>query len=141
MPRSSDWGRYSAQALREGRSLQEASRAWRAANRDVLGANPSPEARYHHHRRETVGELLSRGIPFHEALRRARQSRGLGAEPLVSSRDNPETPSSNTWLIVGAIAVAAWYLARSWNTGAPSTVPAPSTPPATVGVQPNAWGV
>jgi hypothetical protein len=136
MPRSSDWGRYSAQALREGRSLQEASRAWRAANRDVLHANPSPEARYHHRRRQTVGELLRQGVPFHEALRRARQG-----ERHLEERDNPETPRVDTWVIVAAIAVGAWWLARSWNTGAPSTVPAPSVPPATVGVQPNAWGV
>jgi hypothetical protein len=136
MTRRSDWAHYSAQALREGRSLQEASRAWRAANRDVLGANPSPEARYHQHRRQTVGELLRQGVPFHEALRRARAT-----ERHPEERENPESPRPDTWIIVGAIAVCAWWLARSWNAGVPSTVPAPSTPPATVGVQPNAWGV
>jgi hypothetical protein len=135
MTRRSDWAHYSAQALREGRSLQEASRAWRAANRDVLGANPSPEARYHHQRRQTVGELLRQGVPFHEALRRARQ------HPPEHERENPDTPRVDTWVIVAAIAVGAWWLARSWNAGVPSTVPAPSTPPAVVGIQPNQWGM
>jgi hypothetical protein len=67
----SDWQELSARALREGRSLREASAAYRSAHRHIRGNPDSPESVYHRNRRMLTGKLLREGVPFHEARRRA----------------------------------------------------------------------
>src|SRR5579859_4526785 len=115
----SDWQVYAAQALREGRTLREASRSWHDANRRVFNNPSSPESRYHHHRRKAVGELLKRNVSFSEARRLV--DRGFDGYQRVGhqvergivhagERRNPD--GGTNWLLIGGIAALAWWLAQ-----------------------------
>lgn len=89
---SSDWRRLSAQALREGRSLKAASEAYRHANRHTRGNPTSGETEHRRWRTGELGELLRRGVPFHEA-RRMVEHRNPGEwwalEPAKGSKPPP----------------------------------------------------
>jgi len=125
----SDWQTFATQALREGRSLQEASRAYRLANAHT---NPSlegrsPEMARRGERNRRIGELLRAGHPFHEAARvvdrgfDTYQRGGRRLERSIThpfSRHNPE--AGRNWLLMGGLAVGL-YLLWQRGAGAPAT--------------------
>ena len=111
----SDWQVYATRALREGKTLKEASAEWKRANERVFSNPTSPESRYHHHRRKALGGLLSKGFNFREAQRMLDRAfdRYQGAQRSVErsivhpTRSNPR--GGNNLILMGAIGLAAWY--------------------------------
>jgi hypothetical protein len=113
----SEWQQVATQALREGRSLKEASAAYRLANQHVSGNPWSPEMAHRHHRSKRIGEFLRRGVPFREAVRRVDrgfdryQRAGREIERSIThpfARENPDR--GRNWLLLGAVAVGAYWL-------------------------------
>ena len=128
----SDGQIYSRAALREGKALAEASRSWREANRSVFRNPSSPESRYHHERRKSLGELLRKGVSFHEARRLV--DRGFDQYQDVQRRlergivhigeRNPRGPN---WVLIGGVAIAAWWLMRRQTPSVPAVTAPLST--------------
>lgn len=144
MPRSSEWAALSATALRHGQSLEEASRAYRAANAHLHnpGDGTSPEMQHRHHRTKRVGALLRRGVSFHDAVRQVDRGfdayqhaqRGLERSITHPSRANPPRRNPSMLVIGGVAAAAVWwfFLRKPTGTAAPAaagvTVPGTPTP-------------
>jgi hypothetical protein len=125
---ASDWRQISAQALREGRSLKDAARAYRLANLHTHRNPESPESMHRHDRSRRIGELLRAGHPFREAVRMVDrefdryQHAQRSVERAVThpfSRANPD--AGRNWLLVGGLAVGLYLL---WQRGssAPASV-------------------
>jgi hypothetical protein len=88
----SDWQELSARALREGRSLREASAAYRSAHRHIRGNPSSPETQHRVWRTGELGRLLREGVPFHEARRRVEHhnpGEWWSLEPAKGSKPPP----------------------------------------------------
>jgi hypothetical protein len=130
-----EWQQVATQALREGRSLKEASAAYRMANQHVSGNPWSPEMAHRHHRSKRIGHLLRRGVPFREAVRQVDRSfdryqrAGREIERSIThpfARGNPDR--GRNWLLLGAVAVGAYWLwQRNQAPAAPQTAVQPTT--------------
>lgn len=138
--RLSDWLEFSARARREGKSLREASTAWRAAHMRLRGSPLSPEGEHHHRRRQHVGGLLRKGVPFERAIRSnpgpyavkcpecrttvrmtddIRESyQGKKCDACKKGGQTAKrNPQASKVLVIGGLAVGLWYLLRQQRPG------------------------